>query len=163
MYHLLIMYGKAPAKLNFMTSNSPAADTSEGPLPGGHWRFRDEDQKAVSQFRAGDGAMIFMVLATVAHANQIGVVNFANGSTHLTKILRFLLHYAKTATQSPARWFFCAQGQARSVPPRSISCCRAKGPRRPAMRLQRLARPAKRPFPTLWGSCIAELTLPTTP
>ena len=66
------MYGKAPAKLNFMTSISPAADTSEGPLPGGHWRFRDEDQRAVSQFRAGDGAMIFMVLATVAHANQIG-------------------------------------------------------------------------------------------
>ncbi len=54
-------------------------------------------------FVMGMGAMIFMVLATVAHARQIGVVAFANGSTHPTSIPKTLLAQAKAATHEPGQ------------------------------------------------------------
>lgn len=48
------------------------------------------------------GAMIFLVISA-AHATQLGVVNFSNGSTHPTRVSRFLLDQAKAATQKPGR------------------------------------------------------------
>ncbi|MDA8119590.1 MAG: hypothetical protein M0Z85_05955 [Gammaproteobacteria bacterium] len=48
------------------------------------------------------GAMIFLTIAA-AHATQIGVVNFANGSTTPTSISKSLLTQAKAATKSPGQ------------------------------------------------------------
>ena len=59
--------------------------------------------KPYRNFMLGMGAMIFMALATHADATQLGVVNFSNGSTHPTKIGRFLLDQAKVATQKPGQ------------------------------------------------------------
>ena len=48
------------------------------------------------------GAMIFLVISA-AHATQLGVVNFSNGSTHPTSIPKALLNQAKAATQKPGQ------------------------------------------------------------
>ncbi|MHB1567483.1 MAG: OmpA family protein [Acidiferrobacter sp.] len=49
-------------------------------------------------FIMGMGAMIFLSIVAVAHATQLGTVNFANGSTRPTKISGYLLDQAKAAT-----------------------------------------------------------------
>jgi hypothetical protein len=54
-------------------------------------------------FMLGMGAMIFMALATHADAYQLGAVQFANGSTHPTKISRYLLDQAKASTSKPGQ------------------------------------------------------------
>ena len=54
-------------------------------------------------FMLGMGAMIFMALATHADAHQLGAVQFANGSTHPTKISRYLLDQAKASTSKPGQ------------------------------------------------------------
>ena len=54
--------------------------------------------KPYRNFVLGMGAMIFMTLAIATHANQIGVVDFANGSTHPTHVSRFLIDQAKAST-----------------------------------------------------------------
>jgi hypothetical protein len=59
-------------------------------------------KKPYRSFMITWGAMIFLTIAA-AHARQLGAVNFANGSTHPTKIARFLLDQAKAATQKPGQ------------------------------------------------------------
>jgi hypothetical protein len=59
--------------------------------------------KPYRNFVMGMGAMIFLTIAAVAHANQLGTVNFANGSTHPTKISRYLLDQAKASTAKPGQ------------------------------------------------------------
>ena len=58
--------------------------------------------KPYRSFMVAWGAMIFLTIAA-AHAHQIGVVQFANGSTHPTKISRSLLDQAKADTQKPGQ------------------------------------------------------------
>ncbi|MHB1565153.1 MAG: OmpA family protein [Acidiferrobacter sp.] len=59
--------------------------------------------KPYRNFVLGMGAMIFMTLAIAAHANQIGVVDFANGSTRPTHVSRYLLDQAKVSTSKPGQ------------------------------------------------------------
>jgi outer membrane protein OmpA-like peptidoglycan-associated protein len=49
------------------------------------------------------GAMITLMIASAAHATQIGVVNFVNGSTTPTVIPKNLLTQAKAATAKPGQ------------------------------------------------------------
>jgi len=49
-------------------------------------------------FTLGWGAVIFLMVAAAAHATQLGVVNFGNGSTHPTHVSRFLIDQAKAST-----------------------------------------------------------------
>ena len=59
--------------------------------------------KPYRSFMLAMGAMIALTLAIAAHARQLGVVQFANGSTHPTRIAHYLLDQAKAATQQPGR------------------------------------------------------------
>ena len=59
--------------------------------------------KPYRSFMLAMGAMLALTLAIAAHARQLGVVQFANGSTHPTRIAHYLLDQAKAATQQPGR------------------------------------------------------------
>ena len=60
-------------------------------------------KKPYRNFMIGWGAMIFLSIVAVVHARQLGVVQFANGSTTPTAIPKALLNQAKGSVKGPGQ------------------------------------------------------------
>lgn len=91
---------------------------------------------AIRSFLMGMAAMIFFTIAAAgaAHAAQIGVVSFANGSTTPQKVPTSLVAQAQAAAHGHGRVILLRGGPLPSGPRATISSCPVSAWRRFAMR-----------------------------